>query len=137
MENHYTALVSETNEKIMDIRRSAQTQITEAQNLALTKVRQDFIALGWDKFWIIKQLFAEGQFEHFEHSVIDTDLKLVWVDQINKKGVVEDRVASCEVSGQKCTCADFVFRGLPCRHIYYLAGVLIDLLASETEEVKT
>lgn len=133
MKNHYTNLLSETHKEIWDIRHDSLNRITEAQNVALIKIKEDFATLGWNKFWLLRQLLAEGQFEQFEQSVLDPDLKLVQVDEINKTGVVEDRVASCEVSGQKCSCADFTFRGLPCKHLYFLAGVLVDLLDKQTE----
>lgn len=133
MENPYAKLLSETYEKIKDIRCSSLKQITEVQSLALAQVEQDFITLDWNKYWTSEQLFSNGQFERFEQSVIDTDLKIVDINDNNKSGVIEDRVALCKVSGSECNCADFVFRGLPCRHMYYLASALINLIKPQTE----
>lgn len=133
MENTYTKLISETHAKIKDIRRNSLSQITETQNLALLQVEQDFAALGWNK-WTSEQLITEEQFERLEQSVMDSNLKLAAVDEESGNGIIDDCIAYCKVSGAGCSRADFVFRGLPCKHMYYLAGVLVDLRNRETQK---
>lgn len=132
MPNFYIPLLYETHAKIKEIRRESLRQITEAQTLALAQVNQDFALLGWDKKWTSEQLFANGQFERLEQSVMDSNLKLAAVDEKSKTGIIDDFIARCKVSGAGCSCADFVFRGLPCKHMYFLAGVLVDLHNRET-----
>lgn len=132
MDNTYRKLLSETHDKIRKIRCNSLRQIEDVQNLALTQVEQDFALLGWNKKWTSEQLFTEGQFERLEQSVMDSNLKLVEVNKKSKTGIIDDRIAYCKVSGAGCSCADFIYRGLPCKHMYYLAGVLVGLHNQET-----
>lgn len=134
MENAYAKLVSKTHEKIKDIRRDSLNRIAEVQNLALLQVEQDFALLGWDKKWDLEQLITEEKFERLEQSVMDSNLKFAAVDEDSKTGIIDDFIARCKASGAGCSCADFVFRGLPCKHMYFLAGVLVDLHNRETAE---
>ncbi len=133
MKKGYTKLIAEVHENIKGIRQNAQRQIAEVQNYALTQAERDFTMLGWNKYWTKEQLTADGQFERLEQSVLDTKLKLISVDQKFKKGIVDGCTGSYEVSGAKCNCADFVYRGLPCKHMYFLSGILVSLYNDNTK----
>ncbi|MCM1061720.1 MAG: SWIM zinc finger domain-containing protein [Eubacterium sp.] len=135
MSSIYENLLSETREKIKEIRRESLRRITEVQNNALKQVKQDFSLLGWGKFWDLKQLTEDGQFERFEQSVVDTSLRLIEVNEESKSGTVADSVRLCRVSGSGCSCSDFTYNGLPCKHIYFLASVLVDLKKRESLEI--
>ena len=127
MPNFYTTLLSETRAKIKEIRRESFDRITETQNQALLQVEQDFISLGWNKYWTSEQLIEDGQFERLEQSITDTGLDIIEIDEKSGSGKIEDNSRLYRVSGEKCSCIDFTYRGLPCKHMYYLAGVLVGL----------
>lgn len=126
MIKNYTDYLSEVHDQINRIRREARRQIAQLQNNALKYTLETFTFLGWNKFWSKSQLTSDGQFERFEQSVSDTSLNVVSLDEKARSGIIDDSSGSFEVSGEKCGCGDFVFRGLPCKHIYYLANALID-----------
>lgn len=126
MEKDYTRIIAEAHEKIKLVRRDAQREIADIKNSALDQVNQDFVSLGWRKYWTWEQLNADEQFERFEQSVTDTKLKLIKIDDHAKSGTIDDASGSYEVSGARCNCADFVYRGFPCKHMYFLAGALVE-----------
>lgn len=123
MKNNYSELLAETNREIKEIRRKAQEKIISAQNDALAQTETDFSLIGW-KNWLPKELYSEGQFERFEQSVLDPNLKASSVNDKIGVGIVEESLASYKVTGERCGCSDFTYRGLPCKHMYFLAGVL-------------
>lgn len=123
-ENAFYVLLNNTNEEIKAIRRRAHDEISEAQNRAGAQVRLDFVSIGWKK-WLTRQLTSEGQFERLEQSVVDTQLKIVKLYEQAGFANIADSKGMYKVSGEECECADFVFNGLPCKHMYFLAGVLI------------
>lgn len=55
-----------------------------------------------------------------ENNIIDVDTE-------NKKCIIEGNDGTYEVTLEKCDCADFRTRKLPCKHIYLLADVLGEL----------
>lgn len=126
MPNIYAPLLSETHTKIKKIRRESFNRITETQNLALLQVGQDFAALGWNR-WTPEQLTAEGQFERLEQSVTDTGLNIIEIDEKSGIGKIEDNSRLYTVSGEGCSCTDYIYRGLPCKHMFFLTSTLIDL----------
>lgn len=132
MSNIYENLLSETREKIKEIRREYLGLITDAQNHALKQVKHDFALLGWGKFRSLKQLTEDGQFERFEQSVVDTSLKIVEINEESNSGTIADSVRLYRVSGSGCSCSDFAYNGLPCKHIYFLANALVDLKKRES-----
>ncbi|MBD5111846.1 MAG: SWIM zinc finger family protein [Ruminococcaceae bacterium] len=127
MPNFYTTLLSETRAKIKEIRRESFDRITETQNQALLQVEQDFISLGWNKYWTSEQLIEDGQFERLEQSITDTDLDIIEIDEKSGSGKIEGNSRLYRVSGERCSCTDFIYRGLPCKHMFFLAGVLVGL----------
>lgn len=133
MPNFYIPLLSETRAKIKEIRRESFNRITETQNLALLQVGQDFTALGWNN-WTPEQLTAEGQFERWEQAAADTDLELIEIDEKSGGAKIEDNSRLYRVSGEKCSCTDFIYSGLPCKHMYFLASALMDLRNRKTSE---
>lgn len=128
MEKGYAQLINDTNKKIKDIRCEAQAQITAVKNSALAEVEQDFALLGWNKFWTKEQLNNEWQFDQLEQSVTDKSLRMISLNEHLQRGIVDDRLGSYKVSGSECGCGAFVCNGLPCKHIYFLANALIELL---------
>lgn len=123
MKNIYSDLLTKTNTEIKEIRSRAQEKIISAQNYALNQTETDFSLIGW-KTWSPKELHFEGQFERLEQSVLDPYLKTISVNDRLGIGVVEESPASYKVTGEHCECSDFAYRGLPCKHMYFLAGVL-------------
>lgn len=134
MEKSYAKLISETRKKIHDIRQESQNRIIEAQKAALAEVEHDFALLGWNKNWNEEQLTADGQYERLEQSVADKNLKLVEIDSHTQIGTVDGCSSSYRVSGTGCSCSDFAYRGLPCKHMYFLAAELIDLYNEEHKQ---
>lgn len=126
MPNFYMPLLSETRAKIKEIRRESTKRITETQNLTLLQIGQDFAALGWNN-WTPEQLTAEGQFERLEQSITDTGLNIIEIDEKSGDGKIEDNSRLYRVSGEKCSCTDFIYSGLPCKHMFFLASSLMDL----------
>lgn len=133
MPNFYIPLLSETRAKIKEIRRKSIKRITETQNLTLLQIGQDFAALGWNN-WTPEQLTAEGQFERLEQSITDTGLNIIEIDEKSGDGKIEDNSRLYRVSGEKCSCIDFIYSGLPCKHMFFLAGSLMDLRNQKTSE---
>lgn len=123
MKNIYFDLLTKTNLEIKEIRRRAQEKIASVQNDALAQTETDFSLIGWKK-WSPKELYSDGQFERFEQSILDPHLKASSVNDKIGVGVVDESLASYKVTGERCGCSDFAFRGLPCKHMYFLAGVL-------------
>lgn len=124
MQSKYAPIIAETNEKIKRIRERNMQQIAEEQYKALEKTKQDFTVIGWGKYWRCTDLHKDGQYERLEQSITDTKLKLAKINDISKTGTIDDLSGSYKVSGAGCSCADFVYRGLPCKHMYFLAGIL-------------
>lgn len=135
MRNEYTYLISETTEEIKEIRRIAQKKILDKQEAALYRTERDFSILGW-KMWTPRALYADGQFERLERSAMDTELKLVSVNESAGAGIVDEPLGSFRVSGKKCECSDFAYRGLPCKHMYFLAGTLIAMRNDRERKTK-
>ncbi|MBD5111812.1 MAG: SWIM zinc finger family protein, partial [Ruminococcaceae bacterium] len=77
--------------------------------------------------WTPEQLTAEGQFERLEQSITDTGLNIIEIDEKSGDGKIEDNSRLYRVSGEKCSCIDFIYSGLPCKHMFFLASSLMDL----------
>lgn len=133
-ENGFATLLNTTNEEIKAIRKRARDEISEAQNHAGAQVRLEFVAIGWKK-WLTKDLTSEGQYERLEQSVVDTQLKLVNLYEQAGFANIADSKGMYKVSGEECECADFVFNGLPCKHMYFLAGILIKRMKEKSEAI--
>lgn len=132
MENGYAALISDTKIEIKKIRQRAHSEILEKQKLALAQTERDFSLLGWKK-WSTEDLTKEGQFERLEQSVTDTQLKIVLFYEQAQIATIDEPTGSYKVTGEKCECADFIFNGLPCKHMYFLAGVLMKRMEEDTK----
>ncbi len=130
MESKYNPLVSEMNEKIRKIKDEAMRQIAEEQYRVLEQTKRDFALIGWGKYWRERDLHADGQIERLMESVSDIELKLGEYNKKNGSGVVDGK-AKYWVSGSGCSCPDFIVRGLPCKHMYFLAGILARLAGGE------
>lgn len=122
--NGFYSLLDNTNQEIKAIRKLACDKITEAKNRAGVQARLDFESIGWNH-WTEQDLTADGQFEFLEQSVVDTQLQVVKLYEQAGFANIADTKGMYKVSGEKCECADFVFNGLPCKHMYFLAGVLL------------
>lgn len=130
MRSGYTSMVSEMNSSIRSIKDEAMRRIVDIQNKVLDQTKQDFAVIGWDKFWRDRDLRANGQIERVVESVTDTELQFGEFDKRNGFGIVDGK-AKCYVSGSGCSCPDFMMRGLPCKHMYFLAGILTRLIRDE------
>lgn len=133
MRTGYTQLIFEMNKEIEKIKSNAMKQITEEQNRVLAQAEKDFARLGW-KRWIYVNLRTDEQFRRLKESAEDTELELIELNEETKSGIAADK-ARYMVSGNKCSCADFVSNDLPCKHMYFLAGLLTNKLA-ERESVR-
>lgn len=122
MRTGYTQLISESNGRIRKIKDNAIEQIKEQQNRVLALVEQDFVQLGW-KRWTSEILHMDEQLRRLAESAEDTELELIGFDNKTHDAIVKDKV-NYLVSGTGCSCPDFTSRGLPCKHMYFLAGLL-------------
>ena len=134
-ENGFSVLLDNTNKEIKAIRKRARDEILEAQNRAGAQARLDFESIGWKK-WTTRALTSEGQFERLEQSVVDTQLKIVNLYEQAGFANIADTKGMYKVSDEKCECADFVFNGLPCKHMYLLAGVILKRMKEREENFK-
>ena len=123
-ENGFYDLVENTNSEIKAIRKRALDEISEVKKHAGALALKEFASLCWNK-WTEEDLTAEGQFERLEESIIDPHLELVKLYFQTNSADIADSKGMYRVSGEVCECADFVFNGLPCKHMYFLAGILI------------
>lgn len=73
--------------------------------------------LGWDD-WNINLHRQEEQTQRIDSSF---EVKFTNIDTANGMGVT---AAGYDVSLDRCTCPDFTYRKLPCKHIYALAKEL-------------
>lgn len=134
-ENGFYNLIENTNSEIKSIRKKALEEISEAKNRAGAQIRLDFVSIGWKK-WLTRELTSEGQFERLEQSVVDTQLKIVNLYEQAGFAKIADTNGMYKVSDEKCECADFVFNGLPCKHMYLLAGVILKRMKEREENSK-
>lgn len=123
MQSKYTPMIAEMNEKIRSIKDKAMRQIAEEQYEALEQTKQDFAMIGWGRHWRHADLHADGQIERLIESTTDIELKFGEYNEKTGIGIVDGK-AKYTVSGSGCSCPDFVCRGLPCKHMYFLAGIL-------------
>lgn len=123
-ENGLYSLLENANQEIKAVRKRACGEILEAKKRAGIQARLEFESIGW-KNWTEQDLTADGQFEFLEQSIADTQLQVVKLYEQAGFANIADSKGMYKVSGEGCGCADFVFNGLPCKHMYFLAGVLL------------
>lgn len=133
--NGFYTLLDNTNQEIKAIRKQACDEISEAKKRAGAQACLEFEKIGW-KNWTAQDLTSEGQFECLEQSVVDTKLQVVKLYEQAGFANIADSKGMYKVSGEGCGCADFVFNGLPCKHMYFLAGVLLKLMKEREENSK-
>lgn len=130
METKYTPMILELSAKIRKIKDEAMLRMTEEQNRALDEMVRGFKLIGWDKYWREADLHADGQIERLMASVLDSELKLNEYDKKTKTGIVDGK-AKYFVSGCGCSCPDFIFNERPCKHMYFLASILVELAENQ------
>lgn len=122
MQTKYASLISNLDIKIRKIKDKAMKEIAEEQNKVLRQLERDFIALGWTRWSKSGNLYTDEQMKRLREST--TEMCLLEFDEKSMVGKVGD-TQIYSVSGNGCTCSDFISRGLPCKHMCFLAGILI------------
>lgn len=130
MQSKYAPIIAEMNDKIRHIKDEAMRQFAEEQYEALEQTKRDFALIGWGKYWRHRDLHADGQIERLIESVTDIELKFGEYNKKSDVGIVDGK-AKYWVSGSGCTCPDFIIRELPCKHMYFLAGILARIVGDE------
>lgn len=132
MESSYVSLITEMNKKIKSIKNEAMKKVKKEQRLALEQTKRDFAMIGWGRYWRERELSEDGQLERLVESVTDKNLVFGGYDKTLKVGIVDGK-AKYRVSGKSCSCPDFVLRGLPCKHMYFLAGILVNRMMEDKD----
>lgn len=125
----YSSLILDLDIKIRQIKNKAMAEITDEQDKVLGQLERDFIALGWTRWSKMGDLYSDEQMARLREST--GEMCLLKFDEKEMIGTVSDDRQINTVSGNGCTCSDFISRGMPCKHMCYLAGILID---RETKE---
>lgn len=82
---------------------------------------EDFARIGWSS-WDISVHRADGQYERMKRAVGPNSMVVVSVDQAAGKAIVlGESGKEYTVSSAGCSCPDFQARGLPCKHMYFVA----------------
>lgn len=103
---------------------SCEEKVKSEQQAVIKAVEDDFIRIGWTR-WTHEQHVADGQYERLVSAMNDKKLKLASIDRGSCAGVVEGS-SPYDVSGNGCTCQDFMHRQLPCKHMYLLISELLN-----------
>lgn len=131
MQTKYASLIFDLDIKIRKIKDKAMAEITNEQDKVLGQLEQDFIALGWTKWSKMGDLYSDEQMTRLRESV--NEISLLNFNEREMIGTVIDTQQTNTVSGKGCTCSDFISRGMPCKHMCFLAGILIDRMEEKSE----
>lgn len=117
----------DSEKKIKDVQKQADAEIKELHKAVLLKSVELFRSLGWNQ-WGEHQLMEDGQFPKVQKALKDR-MQFVSIDYELQRGRVQGS-SVYEVNGSGCTCKDFAIKGLPCKHMYFLA---VQLTEGETK----
>ncbi len=109
----------------VEFRRDNRTYKPWASDIDLQQVCDQFAALGWD-LWDSSIHYAQGQADRVKRGRTE-GIVLIWYNQRTGYAKVKNaRGRYYLVSRAGCSCPDFRDRGLPCKHMYFLASCLPD-----------
>ena len=109
----------------VEFRRDNRTYKPWASDIDLQQVCDQFAALGWD-LWDSSIHYAQGQADRVKRGRTE-GIVLIWYNQRTGYAKVKNaRGRYYLVSRAGCSCPDFRDRGLPCKHMYFLAFCLPD-----------
>ena len=126
MQTKYASLIFDLDIKIRKIKDKAMAEITDEQDKVLAQFERDLIALGWERWSKTGNLYTDEQMKRLHESAENSGMNLINYDEKNMIATIYDNHRHFSVSGNGCTCSDFISRGMPCKHMCYLAGILID-----------
>lgn len=100
------------------------TNNRELQNIdqqIVDMMDNDFSSLGWT-MWDKSIHMADGQMDRMRRAAISRKMKVVFADRnVDRYSIRGESGRDYSVSEKGCTCPDFQYRGLPCKHMYFVA----------------
>lgn len=128
MDNNFKNVLYNAASQIKEVNEKAQQEINEIQKPVIKESLDVFSRLGWNK-WSEEELESNSQYIRIEKSITDK-MELISIDRQSSSGQVKGSTVY-DVSGNGCTCRDFVIRRKPCKHMYFLAMQLCEEEASQ------
>ncbi len=123
-------IIIDTDNKIEEINNQAKAAVDEAKRSALESTVDLFAEIGWNN-WSAPQLESADQYFRLQKSFSDK-MNIESIDYTSKSGQVRGS-SVYDINEKGCTCKDFAIRGLPCKHMYFLAYHL----ANDKEQAPT
>ena len=94
---------------------------TDIRNRLVSMISQTFSEIGWTD-WPMSTHSQDEQLRRLERAVKSKKISVVSYDKEKNEGIVSgDNGALYTVGAKGCSCPDFNHRGLPCKHMYFLA----------------
>lgn len=94
---------------------------TPMERHILQNMSDDFRSLGWTQ-WDSAVHYRPGQLDRIRRAATDKRIYITECDQTSKSALITSaNEAAYHVSGSGCSCPDFQYRRLPCKHMYCLA----------------
>lgn len=122
-EHKIKAVQKQADAEIKVVQKQAESEIAELHIPVLSESVELFADIGWTS-WDSHSLMADGQYKRISKAVKDK-MELVSIDWATKSGQVQG-TSLYNVSERGCTCQDFEFNSLPCKHMYFLAMQLAE-----------
>ena len=119
----YKFNLADSESKIKQIQDDANKKIELVQNEVLSSVEDAFRSIGWN-YWTHDQHMSDGQYKRLYNALNDKRMDIVSIDYEKQSGIISSSEVY-EVSGSGCSCSDFEYRGLPCKHMYFLLSALM------------
>lgn len=114
---HLLGSIEESEKQIDELRKTFEAESASIKHATLMSAQEIFNQLGWTN-WNSEVFFADGQYERLVKAYRDKKMFISSISSDKKEGSV---MGSSEhtVSSNRCTCNDFLFRGLPCKHMFF------------------
>lgn len=117
---------------IVKLSNAEKQKISKAdiRNRLVSMISQTFSEIGWTG-WTSSTHAQDEQLKRLERAVKSKKISVVSYDKGKKEGIVSgENGALYTVGANGCSCPDFNHRGLPCKHMYFLAIYIEEKSAS-------
>ena len=96
---------------------------SEMRNYTINAISKDFHRPRWD-IWDDSVHRADGQYDRIERAFHSERgvFKILKYNADTGTATIKGKTGTYSTSPEGCSCKDFAFRNLPCKHMYFLAA---------------
>lgn len=133
--NRLFEIINESERSIKELTEAYNTHSALIKHSTLLSIKEAFTQIGWNN-WDDDAFLSDGQYERLVKAYYDKKMSVVEVSADKKFGKV---LSSSEytISPNGCTCSDFSYRKLPCKHMFFYILNCNNPAVRQTEPVET